>query len=93
MNFLVNEFPDQKMITSKENITIMVNEISGSCDRPRLLGISRNVNEGSVLFGPSLGCDECSYLSREGLSMNTGWCLQIVSRDFKVKRRLSRVSM
>lgn len=57
------------------------------------LGISRNVNEASVLFAPSLGCDECSYLSRGGLSMNTGWCVQIFSRDFKVRRSLSKVDM
>lgn len=68
------------MATSKANITSILNEISGSPDRAKLLGISRDVNEGSVLFAPSLGGDECSYPSREGLSMNTGWCEQIVSR-------------
>lgn len=79
------------MIASKENITTMLNEIRASCDRSKLLGISRNANEASVLFSPSLGCDEC-YLSRESLPMNTGWCLQMVSRDFHVKRRLSKIS-
>lgn len=93
MSFLVYKFPNQKMVTSKANITSILNEIIGSPDRYKLLGISRNVNEGSVLFTPSLGGDECSYLSRGGLSMNTGWCMQIVSRYFRVRRRLSKVSM
>lgn len=88
MNFLVNKFPNQKMITSKVYITTMLKEISSSPDRSKLLGVSRNINEASVLFTPSLGCVECSYLSRDGLSVNTGWCMQIVSRDFQGKKKL-----
>lgn len=50
MGFLVNKFPNQKMFTSKANITTTLNEISGGPDRSKFWGISRNVNEASVLF-------------------------------------------
>lgn len=63
------------MITWKGNITTMSKEIYSSPDRSKLLCISRNVNEASVLFAPSLDCDECSYFTREGLFMDAGWCV------------------
>lgn len=71
----MNKFLNQKMITWKGNITTTSNEISSSPDRSKLLCISRNVNEASVHFAPSLDCDECSYLTRESLSGNAGWCV------------------
>lgn len=49
----------------------MSKEISSIPDKYKLLCVSRTVNEASVLFAPSLDCDECSYFS-EGLTMNAG---------------------